>query len=150
MAKKQGALVIWRNPKKKKEKKRSEKFAEGEKRVQGGGHEWKMGNVAQGEHSGLGLNAVRRHQSARLIRGEGAGISVHATGSYGVYGYQYPDNATQPYGVQDQRRGSYPFRNQDKSAGNYSDVSHVLVRATRAYKTMEAIKGQKKFRVGRR
>lgn len=30
-----------------------------------------MGNVAQRGHAGLELEAMRRHQSARLIRGEG-------------------------------------------------------------------------------
>ncbi len=38
-----------------------------------------MGNVAQRGHAGLELEAMRRHQSARLIRGEGEEYSIQIT-----------------------------------------------------------------------
>lgn len=127
--------------------KRSEKFAEGEKRVQGRGYEWKMGNVAQSEHAGLGLNAVRRHQSARLIRGEGGGNSVHARylPSYGITGTSIQITLPNRTGrkISDEDHAHFVTRT-NRPAIRIQQRLDVLVRATRAYKTMEAIKGQKR------
>lgn len=99
-----------------------------------------MGNVAQRGHAGLELEAMRRHQSARLIRGEGEEY----------YGYQYPDNATRLYGAQDQRRGSCSFYDPDKSVTgtDYSDVLHVSVHTTRVCKMVEAINAKRKMPSG--